>query len=90
MRDYTATPTNPTILACHKLTLEASSLIPNNSLADDLARIFDPTQPAQQEFDDYSLSRTDMLIKISIASVPTAEIPLAYVPLIIDDLTAVE
>lgn len=90
MRDYTATPTNPTTLSCHKLTLGASSQIPNNSLADDLASIFDPMQPAQQEFDDYSLSRTDTHVHIALASVPIAAIPLAWVPLIIGDLTANE
>ncbi|MEP1694946.1 MAG: hypothetical protein ABJJ69_00265 [Paracoccaceae bacterium] len=87
MRDYTATPSNPTILACHMLTKEASTPIPNNSFGDDLAKVFDPTQPAQQEFDDYSLSRTVTHIKISVASKSAAEIPLAWVPRIINDLT---
>ncbi len=87
MRDYTATPTNPTTLACHMLTKEASTPIPNTSLAADLANIFDPMKPAIQEFSDYSLSRTATHVKVSVASKPVAEIPLAWVPHIIADLT---
>lgn len=86
MRDYTATPTNPTVLSCHMMNHEASSVIPNNSLAQDLANTFDPMQRATQEFDDYSLSRTDTHIQINVQSKPVAMIPLAWVPRIVDDL----
>lgn len=87
MRDYTITNTNPAILACHMLTKEASTPIPNVSLADDLANIFDPMQLAMQEHSDYSLSRTNTHIQINIRSKPVAQIPLAWIPRIIDDLT---
>lgn len=86
MHDYTATPTNPTTLSCHVMNQEASSPIPNNSLADDLITIFTPTNPDTIEFDHYSLHRSDTHIKITVKSKPIAEIPLAYVPLIINDL----
>ena len=86
--DYSATPTNPTIFSCHMMNHESTTPIPNETLATDLANAFDPTQPAIQEFDAYSLSRTDTHIQITVQSRPVAIIPLAWVPRIIDDLTA--
>lgn len=88
MRDYSATPTNPTIFSCHMMNHESSTPIPNETLAHDLADAFDPMQPAIQEHTAYSLSRTDTHIQINVHSKPVAMIPLAWVPRIIDDLNA--
>lgn len=92
MRDYTATPTNPTTFACHMLTKEASTPLPNNSLAADLAKSFNPLNPAAIDYPDYSIERTATHLHVRCRGkwAPAVEIPLAYVPLIIHDLTLKE
>jgi len=88
MRDYAITNTNPAIFSCQMLTKEASTQLPNNTLAADLAKTFNPMNPATQQFDDYSIARTDTHLELRVPGKwgVSVTIPLAYVPLIIDDL----